>query len=178
MAHSAMDFENNKLQQWKNAPLVEDEYFDKLPLCVMQRIQMNDALKKDAVHFKPVVSDNKKNYRILYYFSGIAAALVITFGLLYSNTSSNDQRAFHNSTNLNKNNEKALAQESARDFINDNEMEKANQSIEKKKLDCTTEGSNKKSNPPASDPFETALQAITDDELEELNWTLYLNETF
>lgn len=178
MAHSAMDFENNKLQQWKNAPLVEDEYFDKLPLCVMQRIQMNDALKKDAIHFKPVVSDNKKNYRILYYLSGIAAVFVISLGLMYHHSSSTDQQALHESTNTNKNNEKNLAQESARDFINDNEMEKANQSIEKKKLDCTPKGSNKKSNPTASDPFETALQTITDDELEELNWTLYLNETF
>ncbi len=178
MAHSAIDLEKKKLQQWKNKPLVEDEYFDKLPFCVMQRIQMNEEMKKDAVHFKPVVSYNKKNYRILYYISGLAAILLISFGLLYRNASSNDQRAMHDSTKTIKNNEKSLAKEAARDFIDENEMEKANQSIEKKKLDCTPEGSNKKSNPSVSDPFETALQTISDDELEELNWTLYLNETF
>lgn len=177
MAHSAIDLEKQKLQQWKNKPLVEDEYFDKLPFCIMQRIQMNEEMKKNDIHFNPVVSYNKKNHRIIYYLSGIAAVLLITFGLFYSNTSSNDQRAFHDSTNPNKNYEKTLAKEAARDFIDENEMEKANQSIEKKKLDCTPEGSNKKRNPSSSDPFETALQTITDEELEELNWTLYLNET-
>ncbi len=178
MSHSAFDFEKNKLQQWKNAPLVDDDYFDKLPLCVMQRIQMNDALKKDAIHFKPVVSDNKRNYRILYYLSGIAAVFVISFGLMYRHSSSTDQQALHESTNTNKNNEKNLVQESARENKNGTEMEKEKHSIEKKQANGVPEASNKKSEPTAADPFETALQTITDDELEELNWTLYLNETF
>lgn len=178
MSHSASDFEKNKLQQWKNTPLVDDDYFDKLPLCVMQRIQMNDALKKDAIHFKPIVSDNKKNYRILYYLSGIAAVFVISFGLIYRHSSSTNQQALHESTNTNKNNGKNLAQDSASDYKNGTEMEMENRKMGKKQAIGVPEVSNIKSDPTVSDPFETALQTITDDELEELNWTLYLNETF
>ncbi len=178
MMKSHSNLEMNKLNSWKYKPLVEEEYFDKLPLCVMQRIQMNEEMKKDALHFKPVVSNNKKNYRILYYLSGIAAVLLICLGLLYRNTSSTEQHAFHDSTNTNKNNEKALTQEAARECKNGSEIEKENHSIEKKRSDCIPEASSKKSNPSSSDPFETALQTITDEELEELNWTLYLNETF
>jgi hypothetical protein len=177
MSHSEFDFEKNKLQQWKNAPLVDDEYFDKLPLCVMQRIQMNEEMKKDALHFKPVVTYNKKNHRILYYLSGTAAALLICLGLLYRNTSFTEQHASHDSTNTNKNNEKALTQEAATEYKNGSDLEKEKHSIEKKTSDCVPEASSKKRNPSSSDPFETALQTITDEELEELNWTLYLNET-
>jgi hypothetical protein len=75
------------------------------------------------------------------------------------------------------NNEKALTQEAATEYKNGSDLEKEKHSIEKKTSDCVPEASSKKRNPSSSDPFETALQTITDEELEELNWTLYLNET-
>lgn len=165
MMKSQSNFEMDKLISWKNEPLVQDEYFYKLRICILQRIQMDqefDGIKavNDILQIR-----KKRLKRFWIYTSGIAAVLVIAYSCF---------QIFPNKIDL------PLAQQGTRKtaIANKTLQIDSTNSETSKKIDVSPIEPYQSDSVPNRQQFEIAMESITDEDLEAINWELYLNETF
>ena len=165
MMKSHSNLEMNKLNSWKNKPLVEEEYFDKLRVCIIQRIQMDQDFQRTIlpIHHLPNKNKNLKQYWI--YTSGIAALFIIAIYCFKLSSSTNDHPVAQKEIKQTSNEKKAITI----DTISNAKLLKEEISIKEfKKMDSI----------PNKEQFEIALESLTDEDLEAINWELYFDESF
>ena len=152
---SHSNFEMDKLNSWKNKPLVEEEYFDKLRVCILQRIQMEQDFQRTTLPIHHLPNKNKRLKQYWIYTSGIAALFIMAFYCfkLFTNT-------------IYPSNEKKTI---TIDTIANTKLIKEEIRVEEfKKMDSI----------PNKEQFEIALESLTDEDLEAINWELYFDESF
>lgn len=157
------NFEMEKLNSWKNKSLVEEEYFDKLRVCILQRIQMDQDFQRTTLPIHHLPNKNKRLKQYWIYTSGIAALFIMAFYCFKLSTSTNDHPIAQKEIKQTSNETKTI------DTMANTKLIKEEIRVEEfKKIDSI----------PNKEQFEIALESITDEELEAINWELYFDESF
>ena len=165
MMKSHSNYEMDKLNSWKKEPLIEEEYFNKLRICILQRIQLNQDFQGITMPLNNLPKTDKNLNKYWIYTSGIAALFLIAFSCYQIFTSSNNV---------------PFAQQGIR---------KTSMAYKTLQIDSTnSDSTNKitvapiehiqKDSIPIKQQFETALESLTDEDLEAINWELYFDESF
>ena len=162
---SHSNLEMDKLNSWKNKPLVEEEYFDKLRVCILQRIQMDKDFQRTTLPIHHLPNKNKRLKQYWIYTSGIAALFIIAIYCFKLSTSTNDHPISLNEFKQTSNEKKTITI----DTIANTKLIKEEIRVEEfKKMDSIQN----------KEQFEIALESITDEDLEAINWELYFDESF
>lgn len=165
MMKSQSNFEMDKLISWKNEQLVEEEYFNKLRVCILQRIQMNEDFKGTTMLIHHLPNKNKKLKQYWIYTSGIAALFIMAFLGFKLFTSTNNHPISQNEFKQTAHEKKTITI----DTIANTKLIKEEIRVEEfKKMDSI----------PNKEQFEIALESLTDEDLEAINWELYFDESF
>jgi hypothetical protein len=157
----------NKLQLWKNASYVEEEYFDKLKICVQQRIRMNKEMQPmHLLQTKPQSTTNKKTTALLTIL-GLAAVFLLMFFLFQkpSNVKINSPSPLAQETPLDK---KEVGLQDTTIILQNSNQEESNCNIKQQKENIEHKNIN----------WEVAIQEISDEELEDMIWDLEWEESF
>jgi hypothetical protein len=157
----------NKLQLWKNASYVEDEYFDKLKTCVQQRIRMNKEMQPmHLFQTKHQTTTNKKSIA-LRTILGLAAVFLLMFFL------------FKIPSNVNTNSTSPIAQKSPLDKkeVGLKDTTIIPQNLNQEDTICNIK-QQKENIEHKNINWELAIQEISDEELEDMILDLEWEEAF
>jgi low affinity Fe/Cu permease len=157
----------NKLQLWKNASYVEEEYFDKLKTCVQQRIRMNKEMQPmHLFQTKPQLTTNKKTIALLTIL-GLAAVFLLMFFLFQNpaNVKTNSPSPSAQETSLDK---KEVGLKDTTIILQNSNQKNSLCNIKQQKENIEHRNIN----------WEVAIQEISDEELEDMIWDLEWEEAF
>jgi hypothetical protein len=157
----------HKLQLWKNASYVDEEYFDRLKTCVKQRIRMNQEIQ--PIHFSQIKrqsTTNKKSIALLTIM-GLAAVFLLMFFL------------FQIPSNVNTNSTSPIAQETpfVKKEVGLKDTTIIPQNLNQEDTLCNIK-QQKENFEHKNINWELAIQEVSDEELEDMIWELDWEENF